>query len=158
MMKNLKVVNLADYPQYIEEVSTLVWKEWNEQNGIPLSEIIYRTKNCIRKDRAAQTWILLDGDTLVGTTSIWNNDLNGRQDLTPWIACLYIKPEYRRTKLVWKHMTDLQTTIMSAIKKLGYDKAYCITDHIGLYEKLGWEFLEMAPLKGKTTRVYEFSI
>lgn len=28
MNRDIKVVNLHDYPEYIEEVSSWVWKEW----------------------------------------------------------------------------------------------------------------------------------
>ena len=93
-------------------------------------------------------------DELVGTVSIWNNDLTSRQDLTPWLAALFIKDEYRGKGIG----TLLQKKCIQVVKELGYKNLYLITDHENYYERTGWKFLEMAPLKGRQTRVYEFEI
>lgn len=154
IIDEITVVNLADDLKYIEEVSTWLWEEWSKGSGAKLEDVIYRTKHSICKDRVPQIYIAKFNDELVGTVSIWHNDLISRQDLTPWLAALYIKNEYRGKGIG----TLLQKRCIQAVKDLGYKSLYLITDHENYYERSGWEFLEMAPLKGRLTRVYEYKI
>jgi len=150
----LTVVNLADDTKHIEEASAILWEEWDKSCGMPLEEVIYRTKHAICKDRVPQTYIALINDELVGQVSIWNNDLKARQDLTPWLAALYIKKEYRGKGIG----TLLQDKCIEVAKELGYKKLYLVTEHENYYERTGWKFLETALNNGKTLRIYVYEI
>ena len=154
IINEIKVVNLADDTKYVEEVSTWAWEQWSKASGIKLEEIIYRTKHSLCKDRVPQVLIAKLNDELVGTVSIWYNDLPARQDLTPWLATLYIKKEYRGKGLG----TFMQKKCVELAKELGYKKIYLMTDHENYYERTGWVFLGLAPDKGHQTRVYEYEI
>lgn len=156
-MKNeeIKVVNLKDYPEYIEEVSSWVWKEWSSSHGAKLEDIIYRTKHSIKEDTIPMMFIALINKEAVGVVSLWNNDLTARQDLSPWMATLYIKRKYRNQGIG----TILQKKSIEVAKSLNYEYLYLITDHVGYYEKTGWIFLEQAPLgNGKMTNIYRYKL
>jgi len=151
----ISIVNLADDINYIEEVSTWLWEEWAKEYGTKLEDVIYRTKHSICKNRVPQIYIAKRNNELVGTVSIWHNDLISRQDLTPYLAGLYVKKEHRGKGIG----TLLQEKCILVVKELGYKSLYLITDHENYYEKSGWKFLEMAPLKeNHYTRVYEYEI
>lgn len=92
---------------------------------------------------------------MIGFVSIWNNDLPFRQDLTPWLAGLYVKEKYRKHGIG----TLLQEKCIQVVKELGYNKLYLITEHENYYERNGWKFIESAPLRGGiSTRLYEFEV
>ena len=153
--KNITFVNLADCPQHIETISKWFYEEWGRATGRTLEEVTYRTRHSMKKDEIPQTHLAFIGDELVGTFSLWNNDLVNRQDLWPWLACLYVKDEYRGKGIG----TLLQNEGIKIARKLGYKKLYLITHHIGYYEKYGWEFLETAPLHGDhITRIYAYDL
>jgi len=38
---------------------------------------------------------MLDGERVAGCCALLTNDLISRQDLWPWLACLYVEPDYR---------------------------------------------------------------
>jgi len=154
IINEVTVVNLADEKKYIEEVSTWVWEEWSKAKGVNLEEVIYRTNHSICKDRVPQVLIAKLNDDLVGTVSIWYNDLTTRQDLTPWLAALYVNREYRGRGIG----ALLQEKCIELAKKHGYKKLYLITDHENYYEKTGWTFLTLAPDGGHQTRIYEYDI
>jgi len=154
ILNDIVVANLADEQQYIEEVSRWIWEEWSKEGGATLDEIIYRTKHSICKDKVPQMLIAKLGDELVGTVSIWHNDLTTRQDLTPWLAALYIKKEYRSIGLG----KLLQDKTIELVRSLGYEKLYLITHHDDYYEKTGWKFIERAPNKGGSVKVYEYTL
>ena len=147
--------NLADYPHHLEQVAEWCFNEWSKASGSTLDDVIYRTRHATKRDGVPQTWIALKGDELVGTFALWNNDFGNRQDLSPWIACVYVKPEYRG-KGIGTLMTQKGIELVRSMK---YKKLYLITDHEGFYEKSGWKFMEIASLKGgKTTRIYEYDL
>jgi len=154
IINKVTVVNLADDKKYINEVAALVWEEWSKPKGKKLEEVIYRTNHSICKDRVPQVLIAKLNDDLAGIVSIWYNDLTTRQDLTPWLATLYVKKEYRDKGIG----TLLQKKCIETAKGLGYTKIYLMTDHENYYEKTGWKFLELAPDGGHQTRVYEYEI
>lgn len=46
--------------------------------------------------------------------------------------------------------------LIQKAKAMGYKKLYLMTEHTGYYEKLGWKFLENAPLgRNESNRIYE---
>ncbi|MCL2629621.1 MAG: GNAT family N-acetyltransferase [Alphaproteobacteria bacterium] len=92
----VEILNLADRPEFIEGVAKFLHEEWSQHEGFKLDADIYRTKHSICKDGIPQTLIAVEGDELVGTVSLWYNDLKTRQDLSPWMAALYVKPSHRR--------------------------------------------------------------
>ncbi len=72
-------------------------------------------------------------------------------DLTPWIGFVYTYPEHRGNRyagLLLKHAEELAA-------EEGKEYVYISTNHIGLYEKYGYEFWEMQKdINGEGTRVY----
>lgn len=124
-------------------------------HGAKLEDIIYRTKHSIKEKEMPMMFIALKEDKVVGVVSLWNNDLTARQDLTPWMATLYIKSEYRNQGIG----TILQNKSIEVARSLNYEYLYLITDHVGYYEKTGWVFLEKAPLgDGRMTHIYKYKL
>jgi len=104
-------------------------------------------ENCV-----PQTFVAIKDGECVGTVALWNNDLGVRQDLTPWLACLYVAKEHRGQGVA----AMLVDYCMAEAKRLGFEQLYLITELEGLYEKMGWRFVECAPCKtdGKIIRIY----
>ena len=153
-MKELQIVNLADHPQYADEFSRLTWEWWGKKEGRPIEEIQYRTKHSLGKNDIPQVIIALLEKELAGFVSLWDNDFSNRQDLRPWLASLYVKEEHRGKGIG----TALQKRAIELVKQFGYKKLYLRTDEENYYERTGWKLKELAPLKGKTTRVYEYEV
>lgn len=84
------------------------------------------------KTDIAQTFVAICQDQFLGTVALWRNDLCARQDLYPWLACLYVKEEYRHYGIG----IMLQNKVMEVAQKLGYSQIYLITNHDNLYEKM----------------------
>lgn len=152
MKEEIIIQNLADVPEWVEEVSRCQYTEWGVDEGDTLEGVIYRTKHAMSKTDITQTFVATYQKQFLGTVALWRNDLCARQDLYPWMARLYVKEEYRHHGIV----TMLQNKAMDIAKHLGYSKIYLITDHDYLYEKNSWKFIEMAPLgDGRMTKLYE---
>ena len=145
MPEEIRILNLADVPEYMEEVSHWLWLEWARADGYALEDIVYRTKYASQRDTVPQMLVAIMGDRPVGVVSLWLNDAKTRQDLTPWMATLYVKDEYRNLHIGQR----LQTASIEAVRALKrYPCLYLITKLDNYYEKMGWQFVEKAPEGG----------
>jgi len=94
----LQIKNLKDFPEYIEEVSNLLWKQWQKPNNwLSLEDTIKRTKNIYKANNGYPSMLIALSDwDLAGTVSLWISDIPERQDLFPFLAYLYVKEDYRQ--------------------------------------------------------------
>lgn len=151
----IEIINLIEEQEYLEEVSEWIWKEWDKQHGSKLENVVYRSKHSINKESIPQMYIAKYKEEVVGVVAIWLNDLKARQDLFPWMATLYVKEEFRNMGIGKK----LQKKCIEETKKLNYKNLYLITEHENYYEKMGWEFLENAPIgDGCYEKIYKYKL
>jgi len=93
---------------------------------------------------------------LAAFVSITRNDevditVPGRETWTPWIGCVFTYPEYRGNRLSEKLIYVAEEY---AVKEFNAEYTYISTDHIGLYEKFGYDFFtESDTVWGENTRV-----
>ncbi|QDU34644.1 hypothetical protein KS4_27150 [Poriferisphaera corsica] len=104
-----------------------------------------------------QFFIMLDdappsNQTIIGCSALLTNDLISRQDLYPWMACLFIEESHRGRALG----NLLSERAVTAAHAAGYPNIYLYTDHVGLYEKYGWTHHTDAynPFEATPYRVY----
>ena len=156
MPEEVRILNLADGPQYMEEVSRWLWLQWAKADGYSLEEIVYRTRYASQRDTVPQMLVAVLEDKPVGVVSLWLNDAKTRQDLTPWMATLYVKEEYRGLHIGQK----LQAASIEAVRALKrYPCLYLITKLDDYYEKMGWKFVEHIPVgEGATEKVYRYDL
>lgn len=94
-MSVIHIRNLADAPQHVEEVSRWLWEQWARADGYSLEDIVYRTRHAMGRRGVPQMLVAEEDGAPVGVVSLWHNDAKTRQDLTPWLAALYIRPDCR---------------------------------------------------------------
>lgn len=95
--------------------------------------------------------MLTDGQNLVSFCTFAPRDEIWPTELTPWIGFVYTYPEYRgqRNAGIILDYCECIATIM------GKENVYISTDHVGLYEKYGYEFLNTQDTPGgEKARVY----
>ncbi|WP_438347989.1 GNAT family N-acetyltransferase [Paenibacillus sp. FA6] len=148
-MMGIQIVNLADQMEYYETVCQWLWKQWASDK--PIEYVRYAVLHNSQTDRVPMTFVALEGEEAVGTVSFWMNDLSCRQDLYPWLACLYVAEEQRGKGIA----RELQNRVIEEAKKLGYNELYLITTHDNYYERFGWNFIERASKpNGEFTKIY----
>ena len=88
----------------------------------------------------------------VGGLGVIENDFHNRKDLTPNVCAVYIDETYRRNGIAGK-LLDLA---VEDLRNKGISPVYLLTDHIGFYERYGWEFHCMAQGEGEAypSRMY----
>lgn len=95
--------------------------------------------------------LLTRGDELLSFCTYAEKDDIRPADLKPWIGYIYTFPQYRGHRYL-KHLFEM---IEELAGKEGIKEVYISTDHEGLYEKYGFEYLrEMKNIHGDPSRVY----
>jgi len=151
-LSKIAIKNLLEFPEFTNEVSYWIWSEWHKKEGTSLDDIKFRTEHSQGRVDIPQTFIALYNNELIGTVSLWNNERAFTQNLRPWLACLFVKNQFRKQGVG----KVLQSFAIQKAKAMGYNKLYLMTEHTGYYEKLGWKFLENAPLgRNESNRIYE---
>lgn len=154
-LKEINIINLLDKQEFENDISFWIWEEWHKQEGTSLEDIKFRTRHSQGRNDTPQTFVAIYKNELIGTVSLWNNERAYTQNLRPWLACLYVKSEYRNQGLG----EYLQKFAIEKVKDLGFDCLYLMTEHKGYYEKFGWKFVENAPLgRNETNRIYKFDL
>ena len=103
----------------------------------------------------AHVLMLVDGKDLISFCTLAEKDDVQPTSLTPWIGWIYTFPEYRG-----RHMAgELLAHAEELAKQNGAIYTHISTNHIGLYEKYGYEFFITAKdIEGEDTRVYRKQI
>ena len=95
--------------------------------------------------------MLVDDMELISFCTFAEKDDIQPTELTPWIGFVYTFPQYRGKR----YMGELLKRAEELANADGIKNIYISTNHIGLYEKYGYEFFEMMKdIEGEDSRVY----
>ncbi len=96
-------------------------------------------------------FIMADGDKLVSFCTLTSRDCIKDDDLFPWIGFVFTSPEYRGKR----YSGEVICAARKRALRQGFDKVYLATDHIGLYEKYDFEYMESrVDIYGEESRIY----
>ncbi len=134
----IRIENLNQYPQYIETVVGWIYKEWGDNNPNYWKEWITHS---LYSNRVPMTFIAFVDDIPAGTISLWNCDIQSRQDLSPWVGGLYVADGFRGQSYGEQKLgLLLQKHALKALQDMGYRTAYAFTEKTtDYYERIGWE-------------------
>ncbi|MDO4282270.1 MAG: GNAT family N-acetyltransferase [Clostridia bacterium] len=139
----MKIYNIKEKLEFLEEVATLTQEEWGNksytkmQKEEKIKKKMEKIKNNLNNPNYCKL-ILVDNNTLVGFVSIFEHDSSEREDLTPWYATLYIKEKYRGMGL----SKVLNDAIINEAQKRQFQKIYLKTYLVNFYEKYGFLYME----------------
>jgi len=96
-------------------------------------------------------FIMADEGKIVSFCTLTQRDCIKDDDMFPWIGFVFTAPCYRGKRYSGQ-------IIDAACKRAAvqdFDKVYLATDHIGLYEKYGFEYMESRiDIYGEESRIY----
>ncbi len=127
--------------------------QWfHEKWGVP-KEAYLDCMSLYLNGKTEYGWYLcLDGERIIGGLGIIENDFHDRKDLSPNVCAVYTEEAFRGQGIAGR----LLGMAVEDMKAKGISPLYLVTDHIGFYERYGWEFYCLAHEEGteETTRVY----
>jgi len=147
------IVNVQDYKNGLTEAVNYFYSKWGRTENYPfyLDAISHSSEPGKPLPRF---YLLLKDEKVVGCYALLTNDLVSRQDLFPWLGCLFIEESDRGQQLG----NMLMQHGIAEAGKLGFKTLYLTTDHDGYYEKYGWQRIEDCyDFWGNSSRIYQIN-
>ena len=96
--------------------------------------------------------VLLDGENVVSFATYAKQDCIDDKSLYPWIGFVYTDEKYRGNR----YSEKVIEYITGLAKKDKYSSLFLATDHIGLYEKYGFKYIESRiDVYNEESRIYK---
>lgn len=95
--------------------------------------------------------LLIDNNDLISFCTLSDFDDVQPTTLSPWIGFVYTFKKYRG----YRYSNLLIEECLKILKDQGKNEVFISTNHIGLYEKYNFEFLQIAKdISNEDTRIY----
>jgi GNAT superfamily N-acetyltransferase len=152
----IEILPLRKRPGCIDQLARWYFGQWGSMN--PTSTIerrIERLQGHLQPGRVPQTFVAFDGDRLLGSASLVAADLPSRDDLSPWLASVYVDPPFRNRGIG----AALVNRVAQEARALGFPMLYLFTpDRAAFYASLGWQVIELAEWNGLRVTVMELPL
>lgn len=135
----MKILNLIDRPECIEEICRWHHNEWSYLNpGRTLEERIEKKHEHLEGKAIPATYLAIT-DKVIGSASIVVSDMPERPELTPWLASVYVAPDARKQGAG----RAVVLRIMEHAREAGIKTLYLYTpDREHFYKHMGWQTIE----------------
>ena len=147
-MKQYQYIDLREKPELMDTAAAWFNNKW----GVPKEAYLECMTSYLKQETELGWFLCLDGERIVGGLGVIENDFHDRPDLTPNVCAVYTEESHRCQGIAGK----LLNMAVEDLRAKGISPAYLVTDHIGFYERYGWEFLCMVQGDGEPdmTRMY----
>jgi len=147
-MTTYRFITLRECPELKILAATWFHSKW----GVPTEAYLECMDAYLQNETEYGWYLCLDGDQIVGGMGVIENDFHNRKDLSPNVCAVFTEEKYRSQRIAG----TLLNMVVDDMKSIGISPIYLVTDHIGFYEKYGWEFLCMVQGDGEPdmTRMY----
>ena len=137
----------SDYQEYwLEEIKQ---SEWGA--GAFLYELLSTGRFFEAVGEDSKVLLLTEGDELISYCTYAKKDDIQPTELSPWMGFVYTFPEHRGHRYVGLLFEEIERLA----REEQVSQVYISTNHIGLYEKYGCEYLTtMNDMDGEPSRVY----
>ena len=122
-------------------------EEWGHASpGTTLESLEEKFRGHLNRNAIPLTLLTMDEDRPLGTASLVFYDMKERQDLSPWLAAVYVLPEQRGRGIGARLVKSIE--LLAA--NLDVEKLYLFTpDHESFYTRMGWNVLERISYREK---------
>lgn len=151
MNTNLRIEHLSDHKDAIPTIVSWIYDQWHPMfPEMTLDGLAAGFADHTTPKKIPETFVVLLEDEIIGTATIVENDMETRLDLTPWLAAVYVKSEYRSQGIG----SRLVQALMDEAAALGIERFYLFTpDRVSFYARLGWKILEETEYRGENVTV-----
>ena len=140
---------LSRYPEWKDQAARWFHQKW----GIPLAAYLESMDRCLEGTTPVPQWYFVtQKETIIAGLGVIENDFHPRKDLAPNICAVFVEPEYRGRGIAG----ELLNFACRDMKDRSIGTLYLVTDHVGFYERYGWQFLCMVRGDGedRDSRIY----
>ena len=134
-MSEYTYIKLREKPELKAEAARWFHSKW----GVPEAAYLECMTDYLSGATEYGWYLCLYGDAIVGGLGVIENDFHDRKDLSPNVCAVYTEEKHRSNGIAGA----LLNMAVDDMKSKGITPIYLLTDHVGFYERYGWEFLCM---------------
>lgn len=136
----ISFVTTKERPELAQITGAWRWQAFFSDTDVSLQDVIAIDTACTIEEGIFPTvWVLLKDEHAIGMITLCLDDVENRPELNPWLAGLYITPQYRGKG----HALQLIAHIEAEASKAAIERLSLYTDgSAGLYSKAGWNIIE----------------
>lgn len=141
-------ITLRDRPDLMHRAAAWFHDKWR----VPEDAYLECMAAYLNRETEYGWYLCLDQERIVGGLGVIQNDYHNRKDLAPNVCAVYTEETCRNKGIAG----TLLNMAVKDMKSKGYSPIYLLTDHVGFYERYGWEYLCMAQGDGEESlsRIY----
>lgn len=143
---NQRFAWLSETPQYAQQLAEWHVVEWSPLiPGFNVPDMLAEFATHDGGLKIPTTLIALEGDALLGSVSLLENDHDDIRAYSPWLASLYVRPDQRGRGLG----VELARRCEDIARRIGVERLYLYTSgQEDFYRKLGWQDVATVSLRG----------
>lgn len=130
-----KYITLRERPELKEAAAAWFQSKW----GVPEQAYLDRMTDYLNRETEYGWYLCLDGEKIIGGLGVIENDFHDRKDLKPNVCAVYTEEAYRKQGIAGQ----LLNMVVEDMRDKGISPLYLVTNHIGFYERYGWDFFCM---------------
>ncbi|WP_236634829.1 GNAT family N-acetyltransferase [Alteribacter lacisalsi] len=91
----MQIIELKDRNSLFEKAIHVFWEVWGNDSNYKFYEDAM-IHSCGNSADLPRFYAAVEKGEIIGTYALLRNDLNSRQDLCPWLACLFVNERIQR--------------------------------------------------------------
>lgn len=142
---------LEDHPEFIPLLAPSIVEHYSPTiPGENIQSRIAKLRRHLHKDKLPIAWVAHSDGEVFGTAALRTHDLEGREDLSPWLGGVFVLSKYRMRGIA----SELCKVVEEKAWSLGFKAIYLFTpDQQSLYARLGWRESERAVWHGHESHI-----
>src|SRR5207237_9312603 len=134
-MRGVQISYLIEHPEYIPQLAQWLFDQWDSPLGEKTPDArIKKLKTHMNRDKLPIAWVAHANGQLLGTAALRVHDIEGREDLTPWLGGVFVGTQFRRQGIG----AVLCATVEHEARSRGIQTLYLFTlDTQACYSHLG---------------------
>jgi N-acetylglutamate synthase-like GNAT family acetyltransferase len=93
------ISDLRQQPAFFDAVADRIWRAWWKERGFPADYIAGRLRENMNASPIPFALVAHRDETFIGTTSVIASDLEERPQYSPWVAAVWVDPQYRMREI-----------------------------------------------------------
>jgi len=147
-MTNYQYITLREAPEQMLPAAEWFYEKW----GVPTEAYLDCMKAYLNKETVYGWYLCLCDNRIIGGLGVIENDFHNRKDFTPNVCAVFTEEAHRGKGIAG----NLLNLAVEDLRSKGINPVYLVTDHVGFYERYGWEFYCTVQGDGEpdTSRMY----
>ncbi len=138
-MRAVEISYLIEHPEYIPQLAQWLFEQWDSILGEKTCDARIKKLNAhLNRDELPIAWVAHADGQVLGTAALRVHDLEGHEDLTPWLGGVFVGPQFRRQGIG----AALCAAVEDEARSRAIGTLYLFTlDKQAWYSRLGWSII-----------------